>query len=114
MPLQESCLVCELPLMWIENDSPARGDYFHLFSMENAHLYKSIHRPVPCLEDFSAIDDFALYRNTPARNETFNSRGKVEPRASVATKVACGPMRDRERCDVRMIAHFMKAIFEAR
>jgi len=114
MPVVESCAKCGLPLMWIENDSPARGDYFHLFTRENAHLYKAIHRPVPCLEDPSRIDGFGLYRNISDPDETFNSRGKVEPRASVAPEAVPAYLRAAEKRDVQMAVHFLKAIFKAR
>jgi len=104
--------------MWIENDSPARGDYFHLFTRENAHLYKAIHRPVPCLEDPSLTGEFGLYRNTSASDETFNYHAKVEPRASIAPKDGMSYQavenKFKEISDVRMVSHFLKAIFAAR
>ena len=114
MPVVESCAKCGLPLMWIENESPARGDYFHLFTLENAHLYKGIHRPVPCLKDYIPTDDFGLYRSTSAQDETFNSRVKVEPRASIAPDAAPAYPRATEKRDVAMAVHFLKAIFAAR
>lgn len=50
MPTVETCLLCGLKLMWVPNDRPEKGEFFHLFTSEGAPGYNFIHRPVPALQ----------------------------------------------------------------
>lgn len=111
----EKCLICGMDLMWVPSDRPDKGDYYHLFSSGYNHEnYKFIHRPVPCLEDPSLTDGSGVPRGVSCCIGEERLGLKVEPRASVAPESSCGDMRAKEKQDVRLVAHFLKAIFEAR
>lgn len=91
MPMVETCAVCGLDLFWVQMDvktskfrkGDETGDYYHIFDSKKAGKYKFIHLPVPQLEDPSIQGDSDLIREAIESSNDFNSRGKVEPRASV-------------------------------
>lgn len=83
MPIVETCAECGLDLHFVPGFKNGTGEYFHVFTSEKAGWYKRIHVPVPVIKDPINTDEFEVYRNTSAPDETFNSSGKVEPRASV-------------------------------
>jgi hypothetical protein len=114
MSVVETCAVCGLELDFFPQYKGGKGEYFHRFSSKNPGKYKFIHLAVPQLEDPSITEDVGLYRNTFAPDETFNTGGKVEPRASVAPEAACGDPLAREKRDVRIFSQVLKSIFEAR
>ena len=112
--IREKCLICGMKLMWVPSDRPDKGDYYHIFSIDyNSKHYNYLHRPVPALEDPSLIDGSEVPREGSCRIGGERLGLKVDPRASVAPEAACGLPRAKEKQDVRMVAHFLKAIFEA-
>ena len=117
--IREKCLICGMDLMWVPSDRPDKGDYYHIFSTDyNLKHYNYLHRPVPALEDPSLIDGSEVPREGSCRIGGERSGLKVEPRASVAPKDGMSyrviESKYKEISDVRMVSHFMKAIFEAR
>ena len=118
MPVVETCAVCGLELDFFPQYKGGKGEYFHRFSSKNPGKYKFIHLAVPQLEDPSLTDGSDLSREDSREGTTFNTGGKVEPRASITPKDGMSyraiESEFKENTDVRMVAHFLKAIFEAR
>lgn len=51
MPVVETCGVCGLDLHFVPGFKDGRGEYLHVFTSEKVGWYKSIHLPVPVLQD---------------------------------------------------------------
>ena len=59
MTIGTTCMECGLDLYFIPGFKNGQGEYLHVFTSEKAGWYKSIHVPVPGLQDdlFEALNE---------------------------------------------------------